>query len=129
MSVMLAVLVMLIAAGSAFAGPLDTPGATKALTCAACHGPAGQSPCNTMPILAGISTEYFKKAIEDYATGGTVRTKTPPSGIAWSWRANSTVCGPAFHACSTVSLAGASPSTCSHWNSTPGDTMSRSYWR
>src|SRR5206468_2273637 len=23
----------------------------------------------------------------------------------------------------------ASPSTCSHWNSTPGDTMSRSYWR
>ena len=69
MSVMLAVLVMLVASGSAFAGPLDTPGATKALTCAACHGQGGQSPSNTMPILAGISTEYFKKAIEDYATG------------------------------------------------------------
>ena len=69
MSAMLAVLVMLIATGSAFAGPLDTPGATKALTCAACHGPAGQSPSNTMPILAGILPAYFKKAIEDYASG------------------------------------------------------------
>ena len=29
----------------------------------------GRSPSNTMPILAGISTGYFKKAIEDYATG------------------------------------------------------------
>ena len=69
MSLMLALLVVLIAAGSSFAGPLDTPGATKALTCAACHGPAGQSPSNTMPILAGIQPAYFKKAIEDYATG------------------------------------------------------------
>ena len=69
MSVILALLVVLIAAGSAFAGPLDTPGATKALTCGACHGMNGRSPSNTMPILAGISTGYFKKAIEDYATG------------------------------------------------------------
>ena len=78
MSLMLALLVVLIAAGSSFAGPLDTPGATKALTCAACHGPAGQSPSNTMPILAGISTEYFKKAIEDYATGKRVSPEMEP---------------------------------------------------
>ena len=69
MSVMLGLLVLLIATGSSFAGPLDTPGATKALTCAACHGPAGQSPSNTMPILAGILPAYFKKAIADYASG------------------------------------------------------------
>ncbi len=69
MSVMLGLLMVLLAAGSAVAGPLDTPGATKALTCGACHGPGGQSPSNTMPILAGISAGYFKKAIEDYATG------------------------------------------------------------
>jgi len=69
MSVMLGLLMVLVAAGSAVAGPLDTPGATKALTCGACHGPGGQSPSNTMPILAGISAGYFKKAIEDYATG------------------------------------------------------------
>ncbi len=69
MSLMLPLLVFLLAAGSAFAGPLDTPGATKALTCGACHGPGGQSPSNSMPILEGISAGYFKKAIEDYATG------------------------------------------------------------
>jgi len=69
MSVVLALLVVLIAAGSSFAGPLDTPGATKVLTCSACHGMNGQSPSNTMPILAGILPAYFKKAIADYATG------------------------------------------------------------
>src|SRR5262245_15117017 len=69
MSVMLGVLVILLAAGSAVAGPLDAPGATKALTCSACHGMGGQSPSNTMPILAGIAPGYFKKAIEDYANG------------------------------------------------------------
>jgi len=69
MSVILGLLVVLIAAGSAFAGPLDAPGATKALTCSACHGMNGLSVSNTMPILAGILPAYFKKAIEDYATG------------------------------------------------------------
>jgi cytochrome c553 len=69
MSVMLGLLLVLMTAGGAFAGPLDTPGATKALTCSACHGMGGQSPSNTMPILAGILPAYFKKAIEDYATG------------------------------------------------------------
>ena len=69
MSVILGLLVVLIAAGSSFAGPLDTPGATKALTCSACHGMNGLSVSNTMPILAGILPAYFKKAIEDYATG------------------------------------------------------------
>ena len=56
-------------AGSAAAGPLDTPGAMKALNCAACHGQGGQSPGETMPILAGMWPEYFKKAIQDYAAG------------------------------------------------------------
>ena len=69
MSVMLGVLMVLLVAGSAFAGPLDTPGATKALTCSACHGMNGLSVSNAMPILAGIQPAYFKKAIEDYATG------------------------------------------------------------
>jgi cytochrome c553 len=69
MSVRLGFLVVLIAAGPAFAGPLDTPGATKALTCSACHGLNGLSVSNAMPILAGIEPAYFKKAIEDYATG------------------------------------------------------------
>lgn len=62
-------LIVLAATGPALAGPLDTPGAVKALNCAACHGPGGQSPSETMPILAGIWPEYFKKAVEDYAAG------------------------------------------------------------
>jgi cytochrome c553 len=69
MRVMLGLLIVLIAAGTSFAGPLDTPGATKALTCGACHGMNGLSVSNAMPILAGIAPAYFKKAIEDYATG------------------------------------------------------------
>ena len=69
MRTLLGVLLVLAAAGAAFAGPLDTPGAIKALTCSACHGMAGQSPSDSMPILAGILPAYFKKAIEDYATG------------------------------------------------------------
>ena len=62
-------MLVLVTAGGAFAGPLDVPGATKALTCSACHGMAGQSLSNAMPIIAGISPAYFKKAIEDYASG------------------------------------------------------------
>ena len=69
MKTMLALAFVLVAASAALGGPLDTPGATKALTCSACHGVAGQSPSNSMPIIAGILPAYFKKAIEDYATG------------------------------------------------------------
>ena len=56
-------------ADAASAGPLDTPGAAKALTCSACHGPAGNSRVDAMPILAGMAPAYFTKAIEDYAAG------------------------------------------------------------
>ena len=62
-------LLLLVVAGPAAAGPLDGPGASSALVCSACHGFAGQSPSNTMPILAGMPPWYFKKAIQDYAAG------------------------------------------------------------
>jgi cytochrome c553 len=71
-------LVVVAAVGAAGAGPLDAPGATKALTCAACHGQGGQSPSNTMPILAGMWPAYFKKAIEDYASGKRPSTEMEP---------------------------------------------------
>src|SRR3989441_3295695 len=60
---------VVLASGPAAAGPLDAPGAAKALACSACHGLGGQSPSNTMPIIAGVAPWYFKKAIEDYAAG------------------------------------------------------------
>jgi cytochrome c553 len=59
----------LMVAAPAGAGPLDTPGYAKAFTCSACHGPAGQSPSDAMPIIAGMAPAYFKKAIGDYASG------------------------------------------------------------
>jgi cytochrome c553 len=62
-------LVVLVLAGPAVAGPLDMPGAPQALVCSACHGFGGQSQSDTMPILAGIAPWYFKKAIQDYAAG------------------------------------------------------------
>ena len=65
-------------AAGAVAGPLDTPGATKALTCAACHGAGGQSPSNTMPVLSGMWPVYFKKAIADYAAGKRPSTEMEP---------------------------------------------------
>ncbi len=68
-TVLLLVLLVLVVAGPAVAGPLDMPGASQALVCSACHGFAGESRSNTMPILAGIAPWYFKKAIQDYAAG------------------------------------------------------------
>jgi len=53
----------------AAAGPLDQPGYAKAMTCAACHGATGNSRSDAVPILAGMSPVYFKKAIDDYAAG------------------------------------------------------------
>jgi cytochrome c553 len=58
-----------LAVTPAAAGPLDGPGAQKALVCSACHGFAGNSGGDTVPILAGIDAAYFKKAISDYAAG------------------------------------------------------------
>lgn len=74
----LVLIVLLVTAGVASAGALDTPGAMKAMNCSACHGPAGQSPGDTMPILAGIWPEYFKKAIQDYAAGRRVSPEMEP---------------------------------------------------
>jgi cytochrome c553 len=69
---------VLLLAGHAGAGPLDTPGYDKAFSCSACHGPAGNSRTDAMPILAGMSPAYFKKAIEDYASGRRLSPEMEP---------------------------------------------------
>jgi cytochrome c553 len=80
--VLLAGLVMLGAPPTslapAAAGPLDQPGYVKAMTCAACHGASGNSRSDAVPILAGLAPAYFKKAIEDYATGKRVSAEMEP---------------------------------------------------
>src|SRR2546426_10843297 len=69
MPIVLISLLLLALTGTAGAGPLDGPGAPTAVICSACHGFAGQSQSNTMPILAGMAPWYFKKAIQDFAAG------------------------------------------------------------
>ena len=69
---------ILVSASAVTAGPLDSPGAMKALNCSACHGFAGQSAGETVPILSGLWPEYFKKAIADYASGKRTSTEMEP---------------------------------------------------
>ena len=65
-------------AALAAAGPLDHPGASKSLTCTACHGAGGNSASSSMPIIAGLDPAYFKKQIEAYATGKRVSPEMEP---------------------------------------------------
>ncbi len=65
--------------GPAAAGTApDAPGLAVAANCSACHGFAGNSRSDTMPILAGMWAEYLKKSIEDYATGKRPSTEMEP---------------------------------------------------
>jgi cytochrome c553 len=78
-AVTLAALCLLAAsAPPAAAGPLDQPGYAKAVTCSACHGFAGNSRAAAVPILAGLTPAYFRKAIEDYAAGRRVSPEMEP---------------------------------------------------
>jgi cytochrome c553 len=56
-------------ASSADAGHFDAPGASKSMVCSACHGPNGNSLGETIPIIAGMTPNYFKKTIKDYSEG------------------------------------------------------------
>ena len=78
MPIALISLLLLALAGPVAAGPLDGPGASSALVCSACHGFAGQSQSNTMPILAGMPPWYFKKAIQDFAAGKRMSPEMEP---------------------------------------------------
>jgi cytochrome c553 len=51
------------------AGPLDDPAFAKVITCGACHGINGNSKSDMQPIIAGLDPAYFKRQIENYATG------------------------------------------------------------
>src|SRR5258708_23004090 len=67
--VIAAALATALAAAPATAGPIDTPGFTSAFSCSACHGRAGATRADAVPILAGMPAWYLKKAIDDYAAG------------------------------------------------------------
>ena len=60
------------------AGPLDERGALQSVTCAACHGQAGNSRSSAMPIIAGQDAAYLKKQIGDYAAGKRLSAEMEP---------------------------------------------------
>lgn len=62
---------ILSSAGSAYAQPEADPvaGQQKVQTCAACHGPAGISPVEAFPHLAGQQMSYLAKQIKDIRDG------------------------------------------------------------
>ena len=71
-------LITLVGGTADAAGPLDDRGALKSVTCAACHGQAGNSRSNAMPIIAGLDAAYLKKQIEDYAVGKRLSAEMEP---------------------------------------------------
>ena len=78
MPILVFAFLLLLAASPASAGPLDHPGYTKAFSCSACHGFAGNSHSSTMPILAGMNAAYLTKALQDYASGKRVSPEMEP---------------------------------------------------
>ncbi|HZM46238.1 MAG TPA: cytochrome c [Burkholderiales bacterium] len=60
--------VLLAAAVPAVAGDAAA-GKEKSKTCAACHGPDGNSPAADFPRLAGQHYDYLLRAISEYKSG------------------------------------------------------------
>ena len=69
MRFMLVVLALSCFAATAVAGGDPAAGQQKAETCAACHGPDGNSPTPLYPILADQHPDYLVRALKDYRSG------------------------------------------------------------
>jgi cytochrome c553 len=54
---------------SAQAGGDAEAGKAKSATCAACHGPDGNSPTPSFPKIAGQHMDYLERALLDYKSG------------------------------------------------------------
>ena len=58
----------------------ERPASMLSNTCAGCHGTAGASAGHSIPILAGLPSEYFRRAMQQYKSG--VRYSTIMGRIA-----------------------------------------------
>lgn len=63
-----AALAALLAVGSSYAGDAKR-GKEKSTTCAACHGPDGNSASAEFPRLAGQHEDYLLRALRHYKSG------------------------------------------------------------
>ena len=56
--------------GSAHAAGDVARGKNKSTTCQACHGPDGNSPVPTFPVIAGQHRDYLLQSLKSYRPGG-----------------------------------------------------------
>ena len=75
----------LIGAGASQAGNPEA-GKEKSRTCAACHGPDGNSATGDFPKLAGQHPDYILKALKDYKTGKRKNAIMAPQAASLSER-------------------------------------------
>lgn len=64
-----AVAALFMVASPGWAGGDAAAGQQKSQTCAACHGPDGNSPNPAYPRIAGQYESYLVKALHDYKSG------------------------------------------------------------
>ena len=67
--ILLAASCALIAASAPALAGDAAAGKEKSKTCAACHGPDGNSPAPDFPKIAGQHYDYLLKALKDYKSG------------------------------------------------------------
>ncbi|HUH38798.1 MAG TPA: c-type cytochrome [Spongiibacteraceae bacterium] len=68
-TLMLGILILFGASGAALAAGDAAAGKAKTATCAACHGPDGNSQAPTFPKLAGQHEKYLLKQLKDIKSG------------------------------------------------------------
>jgi len=66
---MIGLLIGLLAGNETMADGSEEAGQTKAVTCAACHGPDGNSQNPEWPTLAGQNQKYLIKSLQAYKNG------------------------------------------------------------
>lgn len=76
--------VALFSGGALAADP--AAGREKSRTCAACHGPDGNSPSAEFPKLAGQHYDYLVKALTDYRSGARKNAIMAPQAANLSGR-------------------------------------------
>ena len=81
----LTIVLALAWAGAAQAGNPEA-GKEKARTCAACHGPDGNSAAPNFPRIAGQHYDYLVKALRDYKSGARKNAIMAPQVANLSYR-------------------------------------------
>jgi len=101
------VLISLAAFGSAQAAGDAAAGKAKSASCAACHGPDGNSPTPAFPKIAGQHAGYLEKQLQDYKSGD--RVNATMNGMAAALSDQDMADLAAYFASQTTTIGTAAP--------------------